>query len=418
MSKLFVVPVLALVCLAAWAAPAAARDRDHDGLPDRWEKRHGLSTKKKSANRDPDHDHLKNRREHRLRLHPRRADTDRDGLWDRAELKRWKTNPRKADTDGDGFKDGVEVRAGTNPRDPSSHPRGNPPGGGGNPPGSPPASGGFPNESTTGVPAGWQPKQVRTSTLTITTPGAVIEDIEFRGGADLAIMPEADNVTVRRVKFVGTGQVNNQPGHDGCGNGLVVEDSTWEMPAGQIDPNGIPAIQWGGYTARRLKIHGGRSEGLFVGASSTGCGPVTIKDTLIKINDGGNCDNHADGIQGYDGGALTVRNVTSDSTKATCGTAPFFYPHSQGNTSVDIDRLLVIGGGYSFRLGMPGKVRGLKIGDAPPGPYGSGHSWAYGPIDVRCPGVTEWDASIVSFTSDYQVSTRRSQPCNTPGGGG
>ncbi len=115
--------VLLLVSLVApVAAWPASRDRDDDGLPDRWERRYHLSTSKASAKRDPDRDRLNNRREYRLRTNPQRADTDRDGLRDGAEVKRYRTNPRRADTDRDGSRDGDEVRAGTNPRDSASHP--------------------------------------------------------------------------------------------------------------------------------------------------------------------------------------------------------------------------------------------------------------------------------------------------------
>lgn len=80
--------LLSLIVMFALALPTAAGaarpvDRDRDKLPDRWEKRYGLSTKKKDAKRD----------------------RDRDGLTNLAEY-RAKTNPRKADTDGDGLKDG------------------------------------------------------------------------------------------------------------------------------------------------------------------------------------------------------------------------------------------------------------------------------------------------------------------------
>jgi hypothetical protein len=117
MSKRLAVTIATLVSLVApGAAVAASTDRDHDGLPDRWERRHDLSTAKPSAKGDPDRDRLSNLREHRLRTDPRRADTDRDGLGDGAEVTRYKTDPRRADSDRDGARDGAEVRAGTNPR--------------------------------------------------------------------------------------------------------------------------------------------------------------------------------------------------------------------------------------------------------------------------------------------------------------
>jgi Bacterial TSP3 repeat/Right handed beta helix region len=51
-----------------------------------------------------------------------RADPDHDRLSTRLELRRYHTNPHRFDTDGDGYGDGAEVRAGTNPRNPNSHP--------------------------------------------------------------------------------------------------------------------------------------------------------------------------------------------------------------------------------------------------------------------------------------------------------
>jgi hypothetical protein len=185
--------VLTLPLVAAPAAHAKRRDRDHDRLPDKWEKRYHLSTKHRSTKRDPDHDRLKNLREYRLRTNPRRADTDRDGLKDRAEVRRYKTNPRRADTDRDGYKDGVEVRAGTDPRDPNSHPLPGSvglqvglPGSGGSVPGScstqtrnavggkDPWGGCFPGPSNTGVLAGTVLSDY-TGPCTITAANTVIE---------------------------------------------------------------------------------------------------------------------------------------------------------------------------------------------------------------------------------------------------
>jgi hypothetical protein len=51
------------------------------------------------------------------------ADRDHDGLSNRTERRRTKTDPRRFDTDGDGFGDGAEVIAGSNPLDPASVPR-------------------------------------------------------------------------------------------------------------------------------------------------------------------------------------------------------------------------------------------------------------------------------------------------------
>ena len=80
---------LGVAALLALAGPAAAKDRNGDRIPDRWEKRHKLSLKVNQAHRDQ----------------------DRDGLRNRAEFKAG-TNPRDRDSDDDGTKDGDE-NAGT-----------------------------------------------------------------------------------------------------------------------------------------------------------------------------------------------------------------------------------------------------------------------------------------------------------------
>ena len=79
----------------------------------------------------------------------------------------------------------------------------------------------------------------------------------------------------------------------------------------------------------------------------------------------------------------------------------------QGNTSADIDRLLVKGGGFPFRLGVPGNVSGLKIAD---------DSWVFGPVDVRCSALSGWDAEIVALSPEYHITDHlRSQRCEGTG---
>src|SRR3954453_19981878 len=99
MAALFVLPAGAL---------AKSRDRDHDRMPDKWEKRHHLNTHAKDARKDPDRDHLSNLSEFRHHTDPRKADTDDDGIDDENEL-RDDTNPRRDDSDDDGVRDADEI---------------------------------------------------------------------------------------------------------------------------------------------------------------------------------------------------------------------------------------------------------------------------------------------------------------------
>lgn len=110
----FLVAALA-VALVALPAAAQARDRDHDGMNDRWEKRH----KVKSANADTDRDGVDNRNEFHEGTKPRdrdtdndgrgdgREDRDRDGLNNRSEDATG-NDPKDKDTDNDGIPDGKE----------------------------------------------------------------------------------------------------------------------------------------------------------------------------------------------------------------------------------------------------------------------------------------------------------------------
>jgi hypothetical protein len=85
-------PGLLLIAIGAMAmlavpsiAAAKQRDRNHDGIPDRWEKRHHLSTRVNQARRDQDRDHLRNRAEFLAGTNPHNADSDGDGIPDGEE---------------------------------------------------------------------------------------------------------------------------------------------------------------------------------------------------------------------------------------------------------------------------------------------------------------------------------------------
>src|SRR4051812_29888219 len=57
--------LLALAGMLLVTGSASAKDRNHDRIPDRWEKRHHLSLHHNQARRDQDRDGLKNRAEFR-----------------------------------------------------------------------------------------------------------------------------------------------------------------------------------------------------------------------------------------------------------------------------------------------------------------------------------------------------------------
>jgi hypothetical protein len=81
---LIAIGALTMLALPSIAA-AKQRDRNHDGIPDRWEKRHHLSTGVNQARRDQDRDHLRNRAEFMAGTNPRNADSDGDGIPDGEE---------------------------------------------------------------------------------------------------------------------------------------------------------------------------------------------------------------------------------------------------------------------------------------------------------------------------------------------
>jgi hypothetical protein len=83
--KVFMVAALGAIAMLALPAMAAAKDRNHDRIPDRWEKRHNLSLHVNQARRDQDRDHLRNRAEFMASDNPRSSDSDSDGIPDGEE---------------------------------------------------------------------------------------------------------------------------------------------------------------------------------------------------------------------------------------------------------------------------------------------------------------------------------------------
>jgi hypothetical protein len=116
----FSLAALTVTLVAASSASAAPKDRNRDGIPDRWEKKFNLSLKVDQANRDQDRDKVDNLNEFEEGTDPRDKDTDNDGTKDGREdadhdgLNNQNEDasanePDDPDTDNDGTEDGDEV---------------------------------------------------------------------------------------------------------------------------------------------------------------------------------------------------------------------------------------------------------------------------------------------------------------------
>lgn len=259
----------------------------------------------------------------------------------------------------------------------------------------------FPTTETAGLPAGWSPQRTHTGDLHLSEPGAVVSDLRITDGI---IYVDAENVTLRRVQAVGSRVVNDAG--PVCGSGLLVESSEFVRSSVQTTDGDHQVIGNGGFTVRDVVIDG-VPEGIRVGAAQ--CGDVVVEDSFIRVVPPDVCNDwHGDGIQGYGGGSLTVKNtqVIMRETADCYGTAAFFYPSGQGNTSVTIDGLLVEGGGYPFRAGTPGTVRDLQV---------VRDSWGYGPVDVLCSALTVWQADVVTVGKDGRTTPRAAIECGGSG---
>jgi len=94
----------------------AESDSDHDGMPDWWERKHGLSwTNSLDAERDLDGDGLANRLEYGLASDPCSTNSDGDALSDYDEFATYGTDASREDTDRDGMPDDWEVLHGLDP---------------------------------------------------------------------------------------------------------------------------------------------------------------------------------------------------------------------------------------------------------------------------------------------------------------
>jgi hypothetical protein len=321
MSRWLLLPLMLLPLLAGTAS-AAQRDRDRDGLPDRWEKRYHLSTKRKSARGDADRDGLRNRREYRLRTNPRKKDTDGDGLRDRAEVRRYKTNPRKKDTDGDGFTDGQEVRAGTDPRKAQSAPPGSPSPTPTPPPGPPPArcdvnatpaslagqvsvaAGGEVICLETGDYGTWSGTDKR---VTLRRADGATPTMRFRfGPGDANFVVDGVSGAGGRVDGGVSNVVVRNSAFNTCmfffgSNSDVVFDGNTHLDIDATCHNARLHMGGSGVTVKNSLLSGGDSDGAFIASDG-----VTLEGNRIINVCEGPTGNHTDGIQFEDPNGIGV----------------------------------------------------------------------------------------------------------------
>ena len=105
-TALVIVAFASALVVVPGGAPARTRDRDHDRMPDRWERAQGLRVGAKDGRADPDRDGLSNLGEYRSRTKPKNGDTDHDCVADANE-----------DPDRDKVDNGNELDERTRPRD-------------------------------------------------------------------------------------------------------------------------------------------------------------------------------------------------------------------------------------------------------------------------------------------------------------
>jgi hypothetical protein len=117
--RIFVVGIAAVAAMLIIPSAASAKDRNHDQIPDKWEKKFNLSLKVDQANKDQDRDKVDNLNEFQEGTNPRDRDSDDDGVADGKEdsdhdgLNNKNEDmtanlPDDKDTDNDGTKDDDE----------------------------------------------------------------------------------------------------------------------------------------------------------------------------------------------------------------------------------------------------------------------------------------------------------------------
>lgn len=186
---------------------------------------------------------------------------------------------------------------------------------------------GWPDATNSGVRD--QAALERSGSVTVTTDGAVIENLDING----RIIVKADNVTIRNVRVTGNAShlIRNH------GRDLLVEDTTLigQRPC-------AAGIAFTNYTARRVDISG-CADGLKANSD------VVIEDSYIhELRKWSGT--HNDGIQGTGGSNIVIRNNRIEGPLRASVSAIKFDSLNRHLDNVTIEENLIAGGGFSIYL--------------------------------------------------------------------
>jgi hypothetical protein len=204
----------------------------------------------------------------------------------------------------------------------------------------PPTTTKWPDASTTGVPAGVTLKP--SGSLTITTPGAVVEGLDIKGD----VFIRAANVTLKNSRV--TGRVDTG---DAAGKypGTLIQRVEVIGPYNSAADGGYPAVGYTDLTCDGCNIRGwGKGAGLVAN--------ITIKNSwihdLVVHGDPANGGSHNEAIISLGG-----TNFTITGNRLDAGSAPNFsasvalYSQMEVIRNVVVDRNLFNGGGYCLYAG-------------------------------------------------------------------
>jgi hypothetical protein len=196
----------------------------------------------------------------------------------------------------------------------------------------------WPNESTTGVPAGVSLTK-KSGTLKITKAGTVVDRIDLTGCISVA----ASNVTIKRSRIRGScAEGTIGPHYNANYKNLLIEDVEID---GLKESTSYSGVGGGNFTCRRCKIHGTGS-GIRAGSNSV------VEDSYLYGNHvGGESHNTAMSIHG--GSNITIRhNYLRCDGGWNCSSSLSLYSPDGPIDHVLVEANLFSGGGYCVYGGV------------------------------------------------------------------